>query len=230
MKLLLINVFFILIFASVAGWGQEQQPPVSELEQMTRLAASGKPKEAIENFDKIAARYEEMYQDGKTKYYCARDPVESMMYLLQAANENKGDAKVVSANWAYAYYFKAYLLVEAGRVPEAKLFLKRALALSPYNSQFHSELGSIYQREKNWPMALQTFQLAETAADFSPPNLKNSELSIAWRGIGYVFIEQNRLDEAEKMYRKCIDLNKNDSKALAELKYIQSLKAKPGAK
>jgi tetratricopeptide (TPR) repeat protein len=107
--------------------------------------------------------------------------------------------------------------------------LERALALSPRNSQFLSELASIYQGEKNWTTALQTYQLAEAAArEFSPPQVKDAELSRAWRGIGFVLVEQNRLDAAEKMYRQCLELNKNDSIALKELSYVLNLKAKKG--
>ena len=105
--------------------------------------------------------------------------------------------------------------------------LEHALALSPRNSKFLSERVNIYQREKNWSMALQTFQLAETAAkEFAPPDTKNMELSLAWRGIAYVLVEQNRLDEAEKMYQQCLELDKNDPRAMNELRYIRSLKAK----
>ncbi|MGL5632920.1 MAG: tetratricopeptide repeat protein, partial [Azovibrio sp.] len=98
--------------------------------------------------------------------------------------------------------------------------------LSPYNSQFLSELAYIYQIEKNWPQALTLFQQAETAAQsFSPPDLYDIELAGAWRGQAYVYIEQNRLEEAEKLYRQCLKLNKNDAKALHELGYIEKLRA-----
>ena len=100
------------------------------------------------------------------------------------------------------------------------------MALSPSNSQFLSELGNIYELEKNWTMALQTFQRSEEAAEFSPPESKNAELSRAWRGLGYVYVELNQIDEAEKMYLRCLELDKNDQRALGELRYVQNLRAK----
>lgn len=149
------------------------------------------------------------------------------MYLAEVANAKTGSAKVVSANWAYAYYLKAYALLELGRLSEARSNLERALALSPRNSQFLSELGNFYQRERNWTQALQTFQLAEAAAkEFSPLNAKNIELSRAWRGIGFVYVEQNRFEEAEKIYQQCLELDKNDTRAANELRYVRNLKAK----
>lgn len=79
-------------------------------------------------------------------------------------------------------------------------------------------------------MALQTFQRAESAArEFSPPDSKNIELSRAWRGLGYVYVELGQIDEAEKMYKQCLDLDKNDQRALNELRYIQNLKTKSGS-
>jgi hypothetical protein len=40
-------------------------------------------------------------------------------------------ATVVSGNWSYAYYLKAYALLDLGRVSEAKVQLQRAVTLSP---------------------------------------------------------------------------------------------------
>jgi len=237
MKLLQKILVLVILLLPVHAWTQDgSSPGANEDKRLTQLlddgshlATSGKPNQAIEYFEKVAASYEEKFRDEKTRLlFCARWSVESLRYLVEAANE-KRDAKIVSSNWAYAYYLKAYSLQDLGRVSEAKVMLERALALSPRNSQFLSELASIYQREKNWPTALQTYQLAEAAArEFSPPKVKDAELSRAWRGMGFVLVEQNRLDEAEKMYRQCLELNKNDSMALNELRYILNLKAKKG--
>lgn len=90
------------------------------------------------------------------------------MYLLKAGN-TKTSAKVVSANWAYAYYLKAYSLLKLGRISEAKSLLERATALSPRNSQFPSEIGNIYQRERNWPKALESAGGHGALADKFPP-------------------------------------------------------------
>ena len=135
--------------------------------------------------------------------------------------------KVVSENWAYAYYLKAYSLLELGRISEAKETLARALELSPRNSQFLSEFGHIYQLEKNWPKALEMFQASEAAArEFSPPELKATEHSRALRGLGYVHIELGQLDEAEKIYQQCLEIDKTDERAAHQLQYISNLRAK----
>lgn len=243
MKLLRIILVCLAVFYSFPGWCDdvnssaidEDRTSAQMVSDGTRLIQSGKPKEAIPYFDKVIARYEGRYNDDKTQFFCTRSPTESLLYLLEFSNRKKDGgkrtAKVVSSDWAYAYYLKAYALQEIGRLPEARPSLERALALSPRNSQFLSEQANMYQREKNWPLALQTFQLAEAAAkEVSPPKAKNMDLSRAWRGMGYALVELKRLDEAEKMYRQCLELDKNDSKASNELRYIQNLKAKQGTR
>jgi tetratricopeptide (TPR) repeat protein len=43
-----------------------------------------------------------------------------------------------------------------------------------------------------------------------------------------VYVEQNRLDEAEALYRKCLELDPKDGRAAAELRYVQAQRAKAG--
>jgi len=230
-----VLLIIIFIFAtSLPSQGKATKSSVAGQDKVSaqilnagkKLLTAGKPREAIQYFEKAAANYEGKFQKDTAKFFSARSRAESLAYMLEAATEKK-DARVVSADWAYAYYFKAYALTELGKLSESKMALERALALSPWNSQFLSELGHIYQLEKNWPMALQTFQRSERAAkEFSPPESKNFELARAWRGLGYTYVELSQIDEAEKMYRQCLELDKNDQRALDELRYVRDLRAK----
>ncbi len=213
-------------------WANDGRPVPDEdaglrqaLQEGVRLVSSGNPEEAIPYFDKAAAGYEARHRDGKAKIYCARTSTESLAYMVRAAAA-KTEAVVYSADWAYAYYVKAYALVDLGQIPEAKRQLERALELSPENSQFLSELGHLYQAERDWTKALEMFRAAEAAASLSPADAKNQELARAWRGVAYVLVEQGKLDEAEKIYRQCLDLDKDDQKAQSELRYVLELKSK----
>jgi tetratricopeptide (TPR) repeat protein len=199
------------------------------LEQGVALMRAKKPADAVPLFDQVAALYEARAQDKAVKYYSARTASETLFYPLQVATSDKGKspAVVLSGNWGYAYYLKAYCLLDLGRASEAKAQLLRAVALAPQNAQFLGELGHVYQLEKNWPVALETFERAEKAAkEFSPEQARNGELARAWRGMGYVLVELSRLDEAEAMYRKCLQLNAQDAMAQRELAYVLSQKAK----
>ncbi|PRC92429.1 Tetratricopeptide repeat [Solimicrobium silvestre] len=192
-----------------------------------KLVASGKSAEAISNyFDKVIATYEAKYGNSKIKIYSARSSTESLAYMLEAAN-NKVSAKVVSSVWSMAFFLKSYALIEIHRPADSYPFLDKALEMSPKNSHFLSELGNRYQNQKNWTKALETYQLAEEAAKgFSPENSKKIDLGQAWRGLAFVYVEQNRLDEAEAIYLKCLELSSADSAAARELKYVRGLKAK----
>jgi tetratricopeptide (TPR) repeat protein len=184
--------------------------------------------EAIDgDFDKVIGFYENRFRDSTQTVYCARSPAESLFYLLQAANSKKA-AVVLKPTWADAYYLRAYSLIELGRAEDAKQSLNSAVALSPQNSQYLSELGDLYSRGKDWKTALALFQKAADAAGFSPPAQKTAELGRARRGIGYVYVEMNRLDEAEAIYSQCLELDPNDRKAQAELQYVRRLREKNG--
>jgi tetratricopeptide (TPR) repeat protein len=100
------------------------------------------------------------------------------------------------------------------------------LALSPLNSQYRSELGEIYQLEKNWAKAKQQFEEAEDNAKLSPEHAKAGELGRARRGLAYVFVELGELDEAEKKYQQCLAADPTDMRAKRELDYVRELKAK----
>lgn len=195
-----------------------------------RLVDAGQPREAItEYFDKVLSEYEAKYGNSEERIYCARTSTESFAYLLTAAAEEQ-EAFVLSETWANAHLMKGYALLELGRMSEGKSSIEQALTLSPYNSQYLSELAYVYQIEKNWPAALKYFQDAERFAEgFTPDNDKAFELAIARRGLGYVLVELGRLDEAEEKYRQCLAADPNDVKAKNELAYVLDLQKAEGA-
>ena len=204
------------------------------LEEAQTLIKNKQPREGIANCDKVIAAFKSHYANSKHKIYCARTSTENLGYLLMAAADmNKGefeagkkDAIALSSTWASAYFVKGYALQELGRISEAKAVLKLALELSPWNSLYLSELGSIYKLEKNWKEAKKTFEAAEEHAALSPEDRKSAELGLARRGLGYVLVELGQLDEAERKYLQCLKDDPNDKKAAAELEYVRNLKAK----
>ncbi|RUL70504.1 tetratricopeptide repeat protein [Dyella choica] len=102
------------------------------------------------------------------------------------------------------------------------------LTLSPFNSQFLSELGNVYENEKNWSSALDTFQSADGAAEFAPPEQKATLRCHALRGQGFVLVEQHKLDEAAKKYNACLSISPGDQRSIDELGYVRGLQAKAG--
>jgi Flp pilus assembly protein TadD len=188
-----------------------------------QLLQQKRPAEAIQNdFDKVIASYEAMYPPGAKTVYCARSPTESLLYLVQSANDKK-TAVVVGPAWCDAYFLKAYGLIDLGRHAEARQALEKAISMSPKNAHYMSELGSLYRLEKDWNGALAKYETAaQLAREFSPPDSKVIELGEALRGKGYVLVELGRLDEAEATYKQCLEINPADKMAMGELGYVQS--------
>lgn len=235
------TLIILLILAIHPTWGQQASDTVATNEdngqgellyEARRLIDAGKPAEAIsEHIDKVLFFYKNKYGNSEKRIYCARTSTESLSYLLIAAAEDKRETIVLSGIWAGAYFMKGYALLNLGRISEAKSSLEKALALSPHNSQYSSELGYVYQIEKNWSKALKYYQDAENYAEtFSPPEDKLHELGVARRGQGYVLVELGQFSEAEKKYQQCLKEDPNDKKAKNELEYIHGLQKNKGTK
>ena len=120
---------------------------------------------------------------------------------------------------------KAYALTELGELKEAEQALKSAIALSPFNSQFLSELGYTYQAMKDCEKSIATYDQAASMANLaSDDTTKTTDLTRAWRGEGYCLVELGNLQEAEEMYRKSLALDPKDKKSQGELAYIRGFK------
>ena len=230
---LVVRILFLLLCATQTGRAAtpvnpdpDKTPDMSNLLTEARTLIGGKqPKPAIGKCDEVIASFEAHYGSRKEKIYCARTSAESLGYLLKAASD-KVSAIALSTTWSNAYFMKAFALQDLGRIDEAKSVLKMALELSPWNSQYLSELGNIYQHEKNWLKAKETFEAAEEHAQMAPDDTKTGELARARRGLGYVFVELGQLDEAEKTYRQCLAADPKDTKAAKELEYVRGLRTK----
>ncbi len=244
MKKLIIFLSVILCFSCATKKIPNQAQPEKDTKQSTSESAIEEKyakllqegfnklanrytKESIERyFDPVIEAYNSHYGNNGKHIYCSRGLTETLLYLSIAATK-KEEAVVISQLWADAFYFKGYASLDLGRVEDARIFVNKAVELSPSNSMYLSELGHLYQIDRKWVEALDLYNRAEEAASvFSPDKLKNDELTRALRGIGYCLIELGRLDEAEKKYKKCLEINKNDAKALNELNYIQNLRRK----
>jgi len=243
MKAMRFVVSFLLVFSISIAWcaettevnTQEETKLADSINKGINLLKSGKVTESIAYFDEVITAYDEKYKNSEVKIYCARNQAETLMYMFLAATDDpkkagelgahKG-AIAISATWAYAHYFKGYALVSLMKLDDAGIHLDRAISLSPFNANFLLERMFLYQREKNWDQVLETALNTEKHVELSNPQEKIIILTAAWRGAGFALIEQGKFVEAEKYFHKCLELDKNDSKALNELRYIEGLKTK----
>jgi tetratricopeptide (TPR) repeat protein len=178
----------------------------------------------------IIHTYETTYAHSKKQIYCAESMTETLLYMGMASENHKDAIVLAKPTWAIAYYLRGYAYNSLGKFADAEASLNQALALSPFNSQFKSELGNTYENEKNWPKALDTFQSADTAAIAAgADNMKVTLRCRALRGQGYVYVELHQLDDATKAYHQCLTIQPGDPASLRELGYVQGLRDK-GAK
>lgn len=231
---MLRKTFAIVVFAiSLPAWCE--QAPASTTDEDARasqlvkmawnLIQAKRPAEAMPYVDGVIAAYEARFKEtGATRLLAARTNEERDFYFTVMASK-KQQAKMVPTTWPHALFVKGYALVELDRIGEARSMLERAVDLAPGNATYRAELAYTQLREKDFEAALKTYSLSAVAArEFSPPEKRNAELAGAWRGMGYIYVELNRLADAEEMYRKCLALDANDVKASSELRYVLNLR------
>ncbi len=173
------------------------------------------------------AQFDKEYSGYPGHVYCARNPEEARLYMIQAAAKNQ-HAQAISSAYAFAYYLKGYILVDRNDFAGALPFLQKAADLSPSNAQFLSELGHVLQQSRQWQKSLEVFDRAIEGARLLSGNADHSaELRRALRGRGYCLIELQRYDEAEKVYAECLELDPNDGTAKGELAFIKERRANP---
>lgn len=218
------------------------------LDSGAALYLAGNPLEAISEYDKVISAHE-LKSNGQRNFYYARNQGEVILYstLFIALRDiqtgipyRRADADKITdvcafPYWPYALYMKGSSLIEMSKFSEAKPSLIQAVDFMPMNSSFLNELAVVYQSEKNWGLQRQIAEQMEKAVKMEKDNglidqkKHDSTISRAWRSIAFALIEQGQLDEAESYYKKCLDLDKNDARALHELKYIEQLRSKQRA-
>ena len=193
------------------------------LEQGAKLIGEKQAAEAIKCcIDPTIAFYEGRLDKDK-RTYSSRTSAETLFYMLEAAS-SKVNAVALNSNFGYAYYLKSFALSDLHQYEAAIIELKKAIELSPQNSQFLSERGNQLAMAREWKASLEMFRKAEDAAKItSPQETKTGELGRALRGQGYALVELNQASQAEKIYEECIRLDPGDYKAAAELRYVRSI-------
>lgn len=223
----------------VSAWGQAAgAPPLDDKRLQAQLVEGigvmrgGRPAQAIaQHFEPVIQAYEQRYRDGKTRVYSALGAAETLFYVLEGAEaQPRQEVRVYSGAWGMAYFLKGYALGELMRSSEAAVALDSAIALSPQNAHYLNERGHLHLLARNWTEAQKVFAAAEKAArEFSSPESRKAELGRALRGQAYVRIELNQLDDAEKLYAQCLQLNPDDRMAQGQLRHIAGLRERRAA-
>jgi len=197
----------------------------AEVDRAVLLIHAGKPAEAVAVLDALIAAQEKRWAGDTQRRYCARSPVETILYAGTAAREKK-PAVVAGRSACYPLFLKGFALIDLNRSEEARVYFDRALAMAPFNAQFLGELAEWHKNRRDWDKAMSLYKQAEGAAGFSPKEDEIFDRTRALRGQAFILVERGKMDEAEKLYRKCLELDPNDERAKQELQYIAEQRRK----
>ena len=208
----------------------------ADLQQVTdavEMIQAGRIQLAIDGpLTAVVTKYETKYAGKPVEVFCANGLGDAVVYASLGAKAVNGTAdvpvEVIGPAWARAYWARAYAYTEMARYTDAQTDLEKALALSPMDSQYKSELAFTYERSGDWNKVLSLYQEAAGDAEISGDNPETTTRlkCVALRGQGYALVELHRLDEATKAYQDCLKLTPGEPKSLAELGYIKGLRAK----
>ena len=103
---------------------------------------------------------------------------------------------------------KAIALISNGQLEEAEKVLKEALTADVFFGPAHSNLGTVYYRQKKYYLAAWEFQYAAKLMPHQPEPRNN---------LGLVFEAIGRLDEAAKWYDEAVALEPDNPEILGNL-------------
>jgi tetratricopeptide (TPR) repeat protein len=204
----------------IKGDGDRRTPTVDAKFDAGMAAIREKnPGRAVELMRPVLADFERQYAGERRQIFCAVTPEQSSAYLADAA-KTKREVVTIEAGWCRAQYVTGYALIDLERLPEALITFQRLVAFAPQNSRYLNELGYIFMKQKKWKESLDAYRRSEVAADLSPDRA-TEERCLALKGIGYDLVELGDLNAAEAAYRKCLNINPQDTDSSRELEYIQ---------
>jgi tetratricopeptide (TPR) repeat protein len=215
---------------------QEPSADDKDVHDGLEMITAGQPQAAIDGpLNRVVKRFETKYAHSPDKIYSARGTVQSLLYMMVAANgtdkatkpADRQNAIALGPDWAMAYWARGYAYGEMGRYPEAEAELKKALALSPNDAQYTGELAYVYQVQKRTAESLALYtampDMIPLMDGFSDAG-KNELRCKALRGQGYDLVELKRYDEAVVAYKACMKVIPDEPKSKAELEYIESVR------
>ncbi len=211
--------------AVAADKARREDPLVKPLNAAMVLMTQGHAAEASAAVDPILAAYEAQFASEQRQMYCGMSPPQTLLYMIMAAKE-KRSAIAVSPGWCDALFLKGFSLIDQKQVEAGLPFLARAAAMAPAHAHYLNELGYAYQTLRRSPESLTAYGSAADYANILDNPAKTIEQTRAWRGMGYILVEQGKWDEAAEMYRKCLKSDPNDAKAKGELRYIAQARPK----
>lgn len=226
MRRFFLPILSLILFSTpAAALTETESPEEFQNREAIAMIQTGDNDGALVKIDTVIASFEHPGNDSKKAYFCADGLKQTLMVLATAAANNQA-AEIADGSWCNAYFLKGFVLINLKRSAEAGEALQRAATMAPLNMHYLNELAEWYKSTGQWQQAIDTFKLAISKAEFAPQEQLSAMHARSLRGVGFGLIEIGKLDESENAFRESLKLVPDHPAALAELKYIEELRAK----
>ena len=149
------------------------------------------------------------------------DPDEFQAYeAYQKANNITKKVMWITPSYSKAFYLLRFIAVERGNWSNAMKYIDQALNLEPDHPTLLCEKAMILSRTGRHEEAYELFMKALDNRPWIPSKLRARAL----RGAAIALIDLKRLDEAEEMLKKSLELDPENEVVKNELVYVEHLR------
>ena len=128
----------------------------------------------------------------------------------------------VDKSYSRAWYLQAVAASKQGQYERALFCVDCGLELEPDHPELWNEKGYLLARLKRHQEALDCYLRAASVRVWAP----RAQVARALRGEGVQLVDLDRLEEAETVLRKSLELEPDSEVAKKELDYIKTLKSR----
>lgn len=139
---------------------------------------------ALKILEDMVIGYEKMNMyadDAVSEYYCFAEPMQEIMYIHY--NKPEKDIRSAQIDYEALYFLYGNILVELGRIEDAREALKKARRWNPASPAVGFEYAETYKMEGNIPV------FAKVTKEIYPYIMTKTDLARFYRNMGFYFVE-----------------------------------------
>ena len=206
--------------------GQEIKVPANPLEQpelMIRQGQRSKAEKFLKGFvSNIPSNWKPIEESPDRVKIAFWDMDEFLAYkAYQKIKKIEKEVLWITPSYSKAFYLLGFIAVEREDWSNAMKYIDRGLKLEPDHPLLLCEKAMILSRMGRHGEAYKLFMKASDSRSWAPANLRARAL----RGAGVALVDLRKLDEAEKLLKKCLELDPENDVAKNELAYIKHLQS-----
>ena len=146
-------------------------------------------KELVNEYEKNGLRFED---DTESEYFCFNEPIEEILYIQ--FNDPEKTIRLNPLDYSSLFYLYGSLLIEKGRIEEAKEALLKSKRWNPANTTIMFELAETYKMLGEFE---DFYKITRESYNYIH---RKKDLGRFYRNIGYYFVEKKEYDTAAGIY------------------------------